>query len=161
VWIGVGVGCLVLALVGCLGSWWWCKSKAEEVGGAVAGELSRFSLSLHLSSMKMSCASDPSGAGAANQFHPTVFPQYQAVACQVNDQTVAAFSNSCDTEPRPTPCSTVQRSDNAGDGAYAQAAGLDPTSCFSYVSGSAKIVGCNTPEQQFKIVHMENPAAVQ
>ena len=160
-WLGIGGGCLLLAIVACLGSWWWCKSKAEEVGNAFGGEMNRISLSFKLSSIKSSCMSDPSGAGAAGSIHPTVFPQLQGVACQVNDQTVSAFGSSCDTQPRPTPCSTVQPASAAGDEAYAEAAGLDASACYSYVSGSAKIVGCNTPEGQFMIVHMENPAAVQ
>ncbi len=163
-WLGIGGGCLLLVIVACVGSWWWCKSKAEEVGqglGNLGGEMNRISLSFALSTIKSSCMSDPSGAGAANSFHPTTFPQLQSVACQVNDQTVSAFGASCETQPRPSPCSTVQPVSAAGDEQYAEAVGIAPASCWSYVSGSAKIVGCNTPEGQFKIVHMENPAAVQ
>jgi len=163
-WLGIGGGCLLLAIVACLGSWWWCKSKAEEAAeglGNLGGEMNRISLSFSLSTIKASCMSDPSGAGAANSIHPAVFPQLQGVVCQVNDQTVSAFGSSCNSEPQPSPCSTVQPVAVAGDGQYADAVGIPQASCWTYTSGSAKIVGCNAPEGGFKIVHMENPAAVQ
>ena len=157
----------MLVLVACLGSWFWCKSKAEDVmegAGEVVGELNRISLGLRLSTMKMSCASDPSGAGTASAFHPQAFTAYQGIACQVNDQTIAAIRQSCtppEGQPVPSPCSTVQSATASGDAGRALGVGLTADSCFTYTSGSMKIVGCSVQDQGFQIIHLENPGAVQ
>ncbi|MFT5354212.1 MAG: hypothetical protein ACI9KE_001417 [Polyangiales bacterium] len=165
-WIGIGVGCLLLSIITCVGSWYWCKSKAEgfvEGAGEMVGEFSRITLSMSLSTIKAGCASDPSGAGAVTHFHPAAFPAYQAVACQVTDQTLAAIRNSCTpgNGVAQTPCSNVMSATAAGDAGRAAGVGVDANSCFSYTSGTMRIVACNIDGQGLKIIHLENPAGVQ
>lgn len=136
--------------------------KAEEVtselGNEFGAELTRISLSLALSSMKVSCASDPSGAGTSNWFVPSVAPQYQPQACQVTDATLEAFSRNCTQGQMP--CSTAASLAGTGDESRAAAAGVDVGQCYVYSSGSAKIIGCSL-DTGYKLIHIENPAAVQ
>ncbi len=164
-WIGIGVGCLVLLFAVVFGTCWWCKSKAEQFGeelgegmGGLGGELTRISLGFQLSGIKMSCAGDPSGAAAANYFHPQVFAQNQAAACQVTDATLQAMGRSCNTGQ--VPCSAVTNITTTPDASRATSLGLDGNQCWVYTSGSAKIIGCQTPTG-FKLIHLENPGAVQ
>lgn len=161
-WLGIGGGCLLAIILGCVGGWYYCKMKAEEVTGAVGNELgaelTRISLSLALSSMKVSCGSDPSGAGTSNWFAPSVGPQYQAQACQVTDATVTAFGRNCNQGQMP--CSTAGVLAGTGDESRAAAAGVDVSQCYVYTSGSAKIIGCSL-DTGYKIIHLENLGAVQ
>ncbi|HJL30035.1 MAG TPA: hypothetical protein RMI62_13250, partial [Polyangiaceae bacterium LLY-WYZ-15_(1-7)] len=157
-WIGIGVGCLVLAFAVVFGSCWYCKSKVEEGMTAAGAELSRISLSFALSGIKLSCVGDPSGAGASNYFHPQVFSQYQGVACQVNDQVIDAFGTACNQGQQP--CSNAQMISGTADESRATDLGLNVAQCYVYTSGQAKIVGCSG-DQGFKIIHMENVTAVQ
>lgn len=162
-WIGIAVGCIVILFAAVFGACWYCKRKAEqigeELGGELGGGLTRISLGFNLSGIKMSCAADPSGAGASNYFHPQVFTQYQGVACQVNDQTVQAMGRDCNTGQ--VPCSAVSNLAGSADESRATALGLTANQCWVYTSGSAKIIGCSQPGTGFKLIHMENPGAVQ
>lgn len=133
----------------------WCKSKAE---GAV-GELSRVSLTFSLSAIQSRCTMDPSGAGAAGQFHPQAAAAYQGMACQVNQQVVTAYSTDCDSGG--SPCSTVEALVGTPDEGRASALSLDPNTCYVYTSGASKIVGCISEGAGFQIIHMENVGAVQ
>lgn len=166
-WVGIGAGCLLLCVIACVGSWYWCKSKAEgfvEGAGEMVGELNRISLSMSLSAVKLSCTGDPSGAGAAAHFHQSAFAAYQGVACQVTDQTLAAIRNSCtpgNGATPQTPCSNVTSATAAGDAGRAAGVGVDASSCFSYTSGTMRIVACNIEGQGLKIIHLENPGGVQ
>jgi hypothetical protein len=166
-WIGIGVGCLVLALVVVVGGCWYCTKKTgeafEEAAGGmgqIGAEMSRISLSLNLEGVKMSCSMDPSGAGAANYFHATIFPTYQSQACQVNTPgVVEAFSRSCQSQPQQRPCSDVAIVTGT-DADLATGLGLNAQTCYAYTSGSAKIIACNT-DLGYKFIHFENVTAVQ
>ncbi len=161
-WLGIGGGCLLAIILGCVGGWYYCKMKAEEVtselGGEFGAEVTRISLSLALSSMKVSCASDPSGAGTSNWFAPSVAATYQGSACQVTDATLEAFSRNCNTGQMP--CSSAGALAGTADESRAAAAGVDASQCYVYQSGSAKIVGCGL-DTGYKIIHIENLGAVQ
>lgn len=167
-WIGIGVGCLVLACVVVFGGCWYCTKKTgeafEEAGaglGQLGAEMSRISLSLTLEGMRAGCSADPSGAGAANYFHAQAFPQYQNVACQITSPGVVdAFARSCASQPQQRPCSDAAVLANTADASYATNLGLNPQTCYSYTSGSAKIVACQT-DLGYKFVHMENLTSVQ
>ena len=99
-----------------------------------------------------------SGAGATQAFHPSVAARYQAEACKVTEQTIEAFGRNCNSGQRP--CSDAAMLSTTGDAGYASAVGADANSCFSYTSGSAKLVGCQAPTG-FQIVHIESLGAVQ
>ena len=161
-WLGIGGGCLLAVILGCVGGWYYCKMKAEEVtselGGELGAELSRVSLTFSLSGMKLSCASDPSGAATSNYFVPQVASQYQGQACQITDAAIEAFGRGCNTGQMP--CSTAASLAGSADESRAAAAGVDASQCFVYTSGQAKIIGC-TLDTGFKFIHLENVAAVQ
>ena len=161
-WLGIGGGCLLAVILGCVGGWYYCKMKAEEVtsglGSEFGAEVTRISLSLALGSIKMSCASDPSGAGTSNWFVPAIAPQYQSQACQVTDATLEAFGRGCNTGQ--TPCSSASALAGTPDASRAAAAGVEVSQCYVYQSGSAKIVGCGL-DTGYKIIHLENLGAVQ
>lgn len=166
-WIGIGVGCLVLALVVVVGGCWYCTKKTGEAFEEAAGgmgqlgaEMSRISLSLNLEGVKMSCSMDPSGAGAANYFHASIFPTYQSQVCQVTQPNVVdAFARSCQSQPQQRPCSDAAVVSGT-DADLATSLGLNPLTCYAYTSGSAKIIGCNT-DLGYKFIHFENITAVQ
>lgn len=166
-WIGIGVGCLVVALLVVVGGCWYCTKKAgeavEEAAGGmgqIGAEMSRISLSLNLEGVKMSCSMDPSGAGAANYFHQPVFAQYQGQVCQVTQPGVVdAFARSCQSQPQQRPCSDVAIVTGA-DQERVTGLGLNAQTCYAYTSGSAKILACNT-DVGYKFVHFENVTAVQ
>ena len=157
-WIGIGVGCLLLGILGCVGGWFYCKMKAEEAVEGMGAELTRISLTFTLSGVKLSCTSDPSGAGTNNYFHPQVAGQYGAAACQVSDQTIDAFGRSCTTGQRP--CSDALSAVGSADESRVTGLGLDATQCYVYTSGTAKIVGCAL-DTGFKLVHVEGLSGVQ
>jgi len=131
----------------------------DELNNSMGAELNRISLSIKLSSIKMSCTGDPSGAGTAMHFVDSVAAQYQATACQVNQSTLDAFGRNCQQGQRP--CSDSGAVPGSEHESRVTSAGLDPQRCYWYHSGSAKIVGCNIQPSGFRILHMENPAAVQ
>ncbi|MEM7609696.1 MAG: hypothetical protein AAF411_30485, partial [Myxococcota bacterium] len=165
-WIGLGVGCLVFALVACLGSYYYCKSKAEdfvEGAGGMLGELQRIPATIVVGGIKTSCTIDPSGAGTAQYFHPQAFSAYQGVACQINDQTQTAISNTCtppEGQTASTPCTNVTSLVGTPDEGRATALGLPAAACHRFSSGSMVLIGCSIEGQGFKIIHLENPAGV-
>ena len=159
-WLGIGGGCLLLVLAACIASYIWCKNAAEEVGTIVGVEGTRIGAVFALQSVQRSCNSDPTGAGAANNVHPSAMPQLQGVLCQVNEQTIAAVRDSCSNQPRPAPCSMGQSLEGSGSEAYAENLGIEPENCFKYTSGSAVVVMCSI-DGATKLVHLENPTAVQ
>lgn len=92
-------------------------------------------------------------------FHPSVAGQYQAVACQVDQPLVDAIGRGCSDGQRP--CSEAAVVAGTADASRAQGLGLDPNKCFSYVSGTAKVIGCrDTASNQFHLIHLENPTGV-
>jgi len=156
----VGGCCLLMVIFGCLiGGYSVYSAKqaaegfADGAGGAFGAELNRITLQFTLDGIVSSCASDPSGSAASAQFHPAVGGTYASVACQVTPNTVAAFVDS----------SRSQASGLAGtaDEFHAVAQSLDPSNCYVYTSGSAKIIGCQMPEGAFQLLHIESPASVQ
>ncbi len=164
----MGIGCLIASILGCVGGWYFCKMKTEEameqLGGLEGGfeqlgaEINRLSAVAQLGSIRVSCQTDPSGAGATQSFHPTVAARYQGEACKVNDKTIEAFGRNCTSGQRP--CSEAAMLSMTGDTGYANAVGADPASCFSYTSGTAKLIGCQAATG-FQIVHIENLGGVQ
>jgi len=130
-------------------------SSLQQLGA----EMSRLSLVFVVGGVRMSCAMDSSGAGTARYFHPDVAAQYTATACQLDSDRVAdAFSRGCDQGA--TPCSDVQVLAGTEDASRASALGLDLNRCFRYTSGQAKLIAC-TVDEGMKIIHLENPSAVQ
>lgn len=126
--------------------------------GGFGAELSRMSLAMNLAGIKMSCAGDPSGAGAVNYLHPSVAATLQPQACQITDQAVEAFGRNCSSGQ--TPCSAAASLTGTPDAAMATNLGLDTNRCYSYTSGQAKLIGCNT-DAGFKLISIQNPGAVQ
>jgi len=153
--IGVGVGCLFIIMVSCaLGSWlcYRAKNAVQSGGQDIAAELNRFTLTLTLTGIKASCRVDPSGSGTSQSFHAQVFPQLQGTACQVTDDTIAAFGDNNRSE--------AHGAAGSDDEALATSLGADITQCYRYTSGTAKVTACLFPEG-FKIISLENPGAVQ
>ncbi|MBO6934039.1 MAG: DUF4190 domain-containing protein [Deltaproteobacteria bacterium] len=131
----------------------------QQLGQSLAANMNRISVSMKLSAIKMSCTSDPSGAGAMQQFHPSVAGQYQAVACQVDQPLVDAIGRGCSDGVRP--CSEAAVVAGTADASRVTALGLDANQCYSYVSGTAKVIGCrDAASNQFQLVHLENPTGV-
>ena len=131
----------------------------EELGNQFAAAMNRITVSAKLSSIQMACQGDPSGAQAMNQFHPSVAGQYQSVACQVGQPLVDAVSRDCTEGQRP--CSNGAVLASTADAGKASALGLNPQECYSYISGTAKVIGCQNPQtQQLQLIHLENPAGV-
>ncbi len=165
-WLGIGLGCLLTTILGCVGGWYYCKSKAEEISeefaevgnGSLGAELNRISLGFTLGAMKASCSTDPSGAGTSNFFHPQVAAQYRAAACQTTDQTLEAFARSCTSGQHP--CSEAAVAAGTADESRATALGLDAQQCYVYTSGGAKVVACQMSDS-LKLVHIESLGAVQ
>ena len=129
----------------------------QALGNQLAASMSRISVSMKLSAMKMGCATDPSGTQAMQQFHSAVAGQYQAVACQVGEPLIEAVSRSCDEGTHP--CASASVVAGTADATRATALGLDPQQCYAYTSGTAKVIGCNDEKNgQFQLIHLENPA---
>ncbi|MCB9611835.1 MAG: hypothetical protein H6722_05195 [Sandaracinus sp.] len=129
-----------------------------QLGQQLAAEMSRLSLTMSLASAQLGCASDPTGAQAAQAvLHPSVATQYQGMLCNIPQNTLDAFGRGCD---EGAPCSTVTVLASTPDAAKATALGLDANQCFLYQSGQARIIGCNTPSD-YRVILMENLAAVQ
>jgi hypothetical protein len=151
----IGGCCVLLLLIGCgVGGYmyWAAQQAATSLGTSIEVEANRISLSLALSGVQSSCTTDPSGASAASYFHPNVFATYQAQACMINDDVVNAFGDA-------TRATGVVAA-GSGDEAWATAVAADASQCYSFTSGSAKVVACTLPEG-FKIVHLENITMVQ
>jgi hypothetical protein len=108
--------------------------------------MNRISLSVTLDGIIASCGTDPSGASAAAYFNPNVAASYSGLACMANADTVAAFSDANR--------STAGNLAGSADEALATAQGLDPSSCFVYTSGAAKVIGCSQADG-FKLLHVE------
>lgn len=152
----IGGCCLILVIISCIFggySIYAGKQAAEGAGGAFAAELNRVTLQMSLDTIVASCAGDPTGNAAAAQFHPAVGGTYAAVACQVSANTVAAFADGTRSD-----ASVLAGTD---DEFHAVAQSLDPSSCYLYTSGAAKVVACQTPEGSFQLLHLENPGSVQ
>jgi hypothetical protein len=149
----IGGCCALLLLIGCgVGGYlYWAGQQAVAAGGTIDVEVNRLSMNIMLSGIQSSCAMDPSGAAAASYFHPNVAATYQSQACQVTADVVTAFS-----DPTRATGTVVAGSP---DESWAVAVGADTSQCYSFVSGTAKVVGCNMPDG-FKIVHMENVSMV-
>ncbi|MEM1415032.1 MAG: hypothetical protein AAGH15_09040, partial [Myxococcota bacterium] len=136
----------------------------EQLGGMEGGlqqlgaEVNRLSVMAQLSTIRMSCQTDPSGAGAAQAFHPTVAARYQGEVCKMTQQTVDAFSRNCQNGQQP--CSNAALVAGSVDVQYAEAVGADANACYSYTSGTAKVVGCQAATG-FQLVHIENLAGIQ
>ena len=130
----------------------------DSLGNQFAASMNRISVSMKLSAIKMGCSTDPSGAQSMQGFHPSVAGQYQAVACQVNDAFIEAVGRGCDEGQHP--CSSASVLAGTPDASRATNLGLDPSKCYAYTSGTAKVIGCNNEQtQQFQLIHLENPAA--
>lgn len=135
------------------------QGAGQGAGATLAGELSRLSLSMSLASVQIQCATDPTGARAAQSIlHPGVTDALQGQLCAIDDRVAEAFAQSCDLEERP--CSNISAL-AAPDTERATALGIDPSQCFVYTSGQARIIGCNTPSADFRIIHLENVTAVE
>jgi len=130
----------------------------EPLGQSFAAEASRISLAFTLAGVQMGCAGDPSGASTANNYHPQVASQYQAMGCTLTDQAVEAYGRGCSSGQRP--CSEVAVIAGTPDEQRATALGLDAGRCYAYTSGQGKVIGCTT-DQGFKLIHLENVNAVQ
>ena len=117
----------------------------------------RMSLASALTNVQAGCASDPSGASAANWFHESAFQSLQPTLCtSVTPQVVQAFSRDCNNGQPP--CSQVAPA--AGDPSLAALGVADPARCTRFTSGTAMMVTCNLPTG-FKIVQASNLAGVQ
>ncbi len=124
-----------------------------------AANASRISVRMKLFAIQSSCAADPSGAGAMQQFHPSIANRYQDVACQVDQPLFDAVGRGC-AEGRH-PCSAVTLLAGTSDASRATDLGLDPTHCYVHTSGTAKVISCrNETTNQFQLIHLENPAGV-
>ncbi len=130
----------------------------QQLGNAFAAEMSRLSAGLKVGQIKRACQSDPSGATAMQQFHPSVAGQYQSIVCQAGQPLEDAISRSCDQGQRP--CSTVAQLAGTPDASRATNLGLDPAQCYVYTSGSAKVIACKDASNTFQLIHMENPSGV-
>jgi len=131
----------------------------QQLGNSFAANMNRISVSMKLSAIRTSCSADPSGSGAMQHFHPSVAGQYQAVACQVDQPLVDAIGRGCSDGQRP--CSEAAVLAGSADASRATNLGLDPSKCYSYVSGSAKVIGCrDEASNQFQLIHLENPTGV-
>lgn len=131
---------------------------SSPLGQSFAAEASRISLAFTLAGVQMGCAGDPSGASTANNYHPQVASQYQAMGCTLTDQAVEAYGRGCSSGQRP--CSEVAVIAGTPDAQRATALGLDAGRCYAYTSGQGKVIGCTT-DQGFKLIHLENVNAVQ
>ncbi|MCS6796927.1 MAG: hypothetical protein NZ898_00070 [Myxococcota bacterium] len=152
----VGIGCLALlfcVLAGWAISCFVCKKAAETAGSAFAVEIQRIPLVATLGGIRMSCVTDPSGASAAQYFHPNVFPQLQAQACAIDDNVLNAYS-----EPNRSQAATARGSPYE---ATITGLGLQLDGCAVFSSGASRIVGCSDPSGRYLIVHAENIAQVQ
>ncbi len=131
----------------------------QQLGNSIAANMNRISVSMKLSGVQTSCQSDPSGAGAMQHFHPSVAGQYQAVACQVGQPLIDAIGRGCSDGQRP--CSNAAVLAGTPDASKATNLGLDASKCYSYTSGSAKVIGCSDDATgQFQLIHLENPTGV-
>ena len=153
-----GLGCVLLLIIGCIvTAWLVCAAAnegAEQLGTSFQAEASRISLVFALGGLRMSCTSDPSGAGTSEYLHPNVAASLQGQACQVTDATIDAFGDAQRSQAQMLP--------GTGDESYANNVGVDPAQCTRFTSGSAKIIGCSLGDAMgFKIIHLENLASVQ
>ncbi len=129
--------------------------------GQIGAELQRVSLGLNLAGIQSSCMSDPSGAAAAQFFHPQVAAQFQGQACTLTPMAAEAYGRGCSPSAPSTVGACSQASMLGGlDASKATALGIPPSDCYSFTSGQAKIIGCNDGGG-FKIIHWENVNAVQ
>jgi hypothetical protein len=129
------------------------KKAMEETGGAFDTGVSRISLSFTLGAIQVACSADPSGEAAKQHVHPEAFDQVKGELCKVDDKVIEAFGN----DQRST-AESLAKTDAASK---AESLGLDPKSCYRYVSGGATLIGCSPPGGQFQIIHAENLDAVQ
>ncbi|MBX3248255.1 MAG: hypothetical protein KF901_13835 [Myxococcales bacterium] len=132
----------------------------QGAGTSFAGELSRISLSMNLATVQIQCATDPTGARAAQSvLHPGVVDALQGQLCAIDDEIAEAYAQSCEHGERP--CSSVAPLGAGPDAERATALGLDPSQCFVYTSGQGRIIGCNTAGADFRLIHLENVTAVE
>jgi hypothetical protein len=152
------VGCAALLTLACFGgigvAYMLFQKGAEAVAEGASGivvEGSRLSLQMRLTSMKLACQGDPSGAAAATNFAPSVAASLQSQACGVTDEAIAAFADST-----KAPGETLAGTDQEG---LAGQVGADPNACARFAAGSQRIAGCTLSDGNFVIVAMEGFAS--
>lgn len=156
-WVLIGCGVLLLLTLCTVGGCYACaqygaQQAQQGLGDTFGGEMRRVSLTLNLSSMKMTCSMDPTGAANQQMFHPNVWASMQAQSCTVTDRAIQVFG-----DPNLVPVAPLAGS---ADEARATSLGIDANQCTLFVYQAAKIVGCSMPDGNFQIVHMENVGSV-
>ncbi len=150
------LGCFLISSAACGGAYWYFSTRAESALSNLTSQSHRFPLSLALSTIKVGCTSDPTGAGAANFVLPQAMESVQGQICAITEQTVTAFGQSCDAG---SPCANSSLLAGSPDEGIATQFSVDANACSVHTSGEAKLIWCET-DSGGRIVLAQNLASV-